>query len=246
MVESAAMTTTTRMSAAEIIARWRGGLIVSCQAATGSPLARPEIIAALALVAEQNGAVGVRIEGEANIACVCAQTTLPVLGIEKRIFEGSDVYITPTFDCALRIAQSGADVIALDATARPRPQGESFAKIAARIRTELGLPVMADVATYEEGVRAIEEDGADFVGTTLAGYTRETAHHNQEPDLILVERLARRLSAAVLCEGRLRSREHVRRAFSVGAHAVVIGTAITGVDHLVRSFVSATPKASED
>lgn len=245
MVESGT-TTTTRMSAADIVARWRGGLIVSCQAATGSPLARPEIIAALALVAEQNGAVGVRIDGAANIACVRAQTALPVLGIEKRIYQGSDVYITPTFDCAARVAQSGADVIALDATPRARPQGESFARIVARIRAESGLPVMADVATYEEGVRAIEEDGADFVGTTLAGYTRETAAANEEPALPLVERLARRLDAAVICEGRLRSCEHVRRAFSAGAHTVVIGTAITGVDHLVRDFVAATPKASED
>lgn len=228
---------------ADVLARWRGGLIVSCQAAAGSPLARPEIIAALAVIAEQNGAVGVRIEGEANIRCVREAVQIPVLGIEKRAEDGSDVYITPTYDSARRVAASGADMIALDATARARPRGENLNTIIERVHVELRCPVMADISTYDEGVRAIEEIGADVISTTLAGYTPETASDGDEPNRRLVERLAKRLDAPVICEGRLRSREHVEQAFACGAFAVVIGTAITGVDWLVRHYVAATERA---
>ncbi|HVF26839.1 MAG TPA: N-acetylmannosamine-6-phosphate 2-epimerase [Pyrinomonadaceae bacterium] len=225
-----------------ILAAWSGGLIVSCQAAIDSPLARPDIIAALALTAARNGAVGVRIDGAENIAAVRgAGVNAPVIGIEKQLGEGSEVYITPTYGSAARIAASGADVIALDATWRERPGGEKLRDIVRRIKRELRRPVMADVATYEEGLSAAEEAGADFVGTTLSGYTAETTG-NDAPDFPLVERLAARLGVPVICEGRLRSAEDVRRAFECGAFAVVIGGAITGVDWLVRYYVAATEK----
>ena len=228
------------MELEEIIAAWQGGLIVSCQAAADSPLARPDIIAALALTAACNGAVGVRIDGAENIVAVRgAGLNVPVIGIEKQLSEGSEVYITPTYDSAARVAASGADVIALDATWRERPGGEKLFEIVGRIKRELRRPVMADVATYEEGVRAAEEAGADFVGTTLSGYTAETAG-SDAPDFPLVEQLAARLNVPVICEGRLRNAGDVRRAFDCGAFAVVIGGAITGVDWLVRHYVAAT------
>ncbi|MBA2646336.1 MAG: N-acetylmannosamine-6-phosphate 2-epimerase [Pyrinomonadaceae bacterium] len=228
------------MELKEIITAWQGGLVVSCQAAADSPLARPDIIAALALTAARNGAVGVRIDGAENIVAVRgAGVNVPVIGIEKQLSEGSEVYITPTYDSAARVAGSGADVIALDATGRARPGGEKLSEIVGRIKRGLRRPVMADVATYEEGRRAAEEAGADFVGTTLSGYTAETVG-NDAPDFPLVEQLAARLSVPVICEGRLRSAEDVRRAFECGAFAVVIGGAITGVDWLVRHYVAAT------
>ncbi|HVF88193.1 MAG TPA: N-acetylmannosamine-6-phosphate 2-epimerase [Pyrinomonadaceae bacterium] len=230
------------MKLEEIIAAWQGGLIVSCQAAADSPLARPDIIAALALAAARNGAVGVRIDGAENIVAVRgAGVNVPIVGIEKQLSEGSGVYITPTYDSAARIAGSGADVVALDATERERPGGEKLRDIVRRIQRELRRPVMADAATYEEGLSAAEEAGADFIGTTLSGYTAETAG-NDAPDFPLVERLAARLSVPVICEGRLRSAEDVRRAFECGAFAVVIGGAITGVDWLVRHYVAATER----
>ena len=224
----------------ELVATWRGGLIVSCQAAAGSPLARPDVIAALAAAAELNGAVGVRVDGPTNIRAVRGAVRVPVLGIEKMNDDCSDVYITPTFESARRVAVSGADVIALDGTARPRPGGESLATIISRIKAEVGLPVMSDVSTFDEGVRAAEEFGADFVATTLSGYTPGTAGLDG-PDFWLVERLAARLGVPVICEGRLRTPDDVRRAFQRGAFAVVVGTAITSVDWLVRRFHAATP-----
>jgi N-acylglucosamine-6-phosphate 2-epimerase len=230
------------MNSKDFIEQWRGGLIVSCQAEADSPLARPDIIAAFALTAERNGAVGVRIEGEANIRAVRELVQVPILGIEKRMYEDSDVYITPTVDSARRVAISGADMIALDGTMRPRPGGETFRNIVERICTELNCPVMADISTYDEGIQAVEEAGVNVISTTLAGYTPETANGSDEPDCYLVERLTKRLNVPVICEGRLRSREHVEQAFESGAFAVVIGTAITGIDWLVRHYVAATRK----
>ena len=231
---------------ADLMARWRGGLIVSCQAPIGSPLAHPEIIAALALTAERNGAVGVRIDGPENIRVVRARVSIPVLGIEKIAHNGFDVYITPTFAAASRVIRSGADLVALDGTSRPRPSGETLKQIIARVHEELRAPVLADVATQTEGVAAVEECGADFISTTLSGYTPET-RGRQGPDFELVERLSTRLPhTPIICEGRLHSPEDVRRAFDCGAFAVCVGTAITGVDWLVRRYVVATPRSAAD
>ncbi|MGI9035083.1 MAG: N-acetylmannosamine-6-phosphate 2-epimerase [Pyrinomonadaceae bacterium] len=223
-----------------IFEKWRGGLIVSCQAAAGSPLAKPEIIAAFAETAEQNGAVGVRIDAPENIRAVKERVEIPVLGIYKIVSDRSEVYITPTFEAARKISAAGADIIALDATFRLRPNGEMLENIVRQIRRELNKSVAADVATLEEGLDAAEEIGFDAVITTLSGYTENTKHITK-PDFNLVEKLAARISVPVICEGRLRSAEDVKRAFDCGAFAVVVGSAITGVDGLVKNFVSAAP-----
>jgi N-acylglucosamine-6-phosphate 2-epimerase len=226
----------------DVLAAWRGGLIVSCQAPATSPMSRPEIIAALAQVAAQNGSVGVRIDGPSNVRAVRKAVGVAILGIEKLDLKGSDVYITPTYESARRVAEAGANVIALDGTTRKRPGGEDCKTIIARIREELKVPVMADVATAEEGIRAAEEFGAEFISTTLSGYTPETAGKDV-PDFALIERLAGRLTIPVVSEGRLHSPEDVRRAFDSGAFAVVVGTAITGIDWLVRKFAAAAESA---
>jgi N-acylglucosamine-6-phosphate 2-epimerase len=222
---------------------WRGGLIVSCQAPADSPLAKPEIIAAFAETAEQNGAVGVRIDSPEHIRAVKKSVNVPILGIYKVVSEESEVYITPTFSAAKAVAEAGADVIAIDATLRQRPDGESFREIVWRIKKELNLPVMADISTLDEGLLAVETAGVDFVSTTLSGYTDATKHIIK-PDFELVENLAKRFSVPIICEGRIRSAGDVRTAFDCGAFAVVVGGAITGIDQLVRQFVSATPLLS--
>ncbi len=224
----------------KIIENLRGGLIVSCQAPANSPLAKPEIIAAFAETAELNGAVGLRIDSPPNIRAVKNKVKIPVLGIYKIISDSSEVYITPTFDAARRISEAGADLIALDATFRARPMNKKLENIVDQIRTELKKPVMADVARFEEGLQAAGNIGFDAVITTLSGYTAET-QHILEPDFELVEKLAKHLSVPVICEGRLRTAEDVKRAFECGAFAVVIGAAITGIDRLVSQFVEATP-----
>ena len=116
------------------IEQLRGGLIVSCQAPTDSPLNDPHVIAAMALTAEQQGAIGVRLNGPINIAAARARIRVPIIGIEKVITAGSDVYITPTFAVAERLTASGADIIAIDATQRVRPNGEKLAILIGQVR----------------------------------------------------------------------------------------------------------------
>lgn len=218
-----------------------GGLVVSCQATQNSPLAKPEIIAAFAKTAELNGAVGVRIDSPEHISTVKKHVKIPVLGIYKIVSAESEVYITPTFRSAREIAEAGAAIIALDATLRVRPNSETLEFIVGKIQAELDKPVMADVATFEEGLYAVEQLGVDLISTTLSGYTKETKHLTA-PDFKLLEKLAKRLKIPVVSEGRLRSADDVKRAFDCGAFAVVVGNAITGIDSLVEQFANATPR----
>jgi N-acylglucosamine-6-phosphate 2-epimerase len=198
----------------------------------------------MAETAEQNGGVGLRIDSPENIRAVKQRVKLPVLGIYKVVSGSSEVYITPTFDAAEQIIAAGADMIALDGTPRRRPDGETFTGIVSQVRDNFQCPVMADVALYDDGMRAAEIAGVNVLSTTLSGYTEETKHL-KAPDFELVERLARSAAIPVICEGRLRSVDDVRRAFDCGAFAVVVGGAITGIDQLVTQFASATPVGAE-
>ena len=216
----------------------RGKLIISCQAPWGSPLNEPAIISAMALTAEQEGAAGVRLNYPVNIQASRERVSIPIIGIEKVVTTGFEVYITPTFAIAEKLAQSGSDIIALDATRRARPNGEIIEELIPRINRELQLPVMADIATYEEGLFAAD-CGADIVATTLCGYTAES-QGTPLPALNLLENLAKKLSVPIICEGGVASPEDLRRAFDAGAFAVVVGTAITGITQLVQQFVRAT------
>lgn len=222
-----------------VLDRLAGGLIVSCQAREGHPLHNSRIIAALARAAEAGGAVGLRINGEEDIAAVRQFATVPIIGIRKTWVEDFPVYITPTFEDAAVVASAGGDVIALDATARERPGGESIEELIPRIHRELGRPVMADVSTVREGEHAAAV-GADLVATTLSGYTVGTPP--DDPDLELVRRLARSVSVPVVAEGRYRTPDQVREAFQSGAFAVVVGRAITDALAITRHFVEATPR----
>lgn len=218
----------------------KGGLIVSCQEPPVSPLSRPEIIAAMALTAEQQGALGTRIDGPENIQAVRQATRIPVIGIEKTRVEGSPVYITPTWECFQRVSRAGAGIVALDATARRRPRNESLEAIMQKAKKKLKAVIMADVATLSEGMRAAEL-GADLIATTLCGYTRETRHCTG-PAFQLLEDLVGHVKLPIVLEGRVRNPEDLRRAFDLGAYAVVVGTAITHVAWLTRNFVEATPR----
>jgi N-acylglucosamine-6-phosphate 2-epimerase len=225
-----------------VLDRLQGGLVVSCQAREGHPLHNPLIIAALARAAEAGGAVGVRVNGEKDIAAVRVFVTVPIIGIRKMWVEDFPVYITPTFEDAAVVASAGSDVIAVDATHRERPGGEAIEELIPRIRRELDRPVMADVSTFNEGEQAAAI-GADLVATTLSGYT--TGAPPEDPDLDLVRRLTRALSVPVVAEGRYRTPDQVRAAFQAGAFAVVVGRAITDALSITRHFVEATPQGSE-
>lgn len=214
------------------------GLIVSCQARADNPLHGPVPMAAMARAAAQGGAVAIRANGADDIEAIRAAVTLPIIGIWKRQDPGSDVTITPDFAAAEAVARAGADVIAIDATARPRP-GDALARLIARIRDELGKPVFADVATEAEGFAAAAL-GVACVATTLAGYTAYSAA-GDGPDIALVAALAAKLNVPVVAEGRFADPDHVAAAFIAGAHAVVVGTAITNPREITRRFARAVP-----
>jgi N-acylglucosamine-6-phosphate 2-epimerase len=225
-----------------VIERLRGGLIVSCQAPAGSPLDDPYIISTFALTAERNGAAGVRINTPPHIAATKLRAGVPIIGLEKVVTDQSVVYITPTFEVALRVAKSGADIVAIDATGRERPGGEKLEDLVRRIQTELQRPVMADVSTYEEGLRAADY-GAQLIATTLCGYTA-ASKGVALPAFGLLERLASRLDVPVICEGGVAAPGQVRQAFDCGAFAVVVGTAITGLGQLTQQFAAACKRVS--
>ena len=223
----------------ETLESLRGGLIVSCQAAPASPMDRPDILAAFATCAEMAGAVGIRANYPANIAAIAEAVKLPVIGILKREVPGYEVYITPEFADAQAVAAAGAHIIAIDATDRPRPGQDRFEDLVRRVHGELGLPVMADVSTFEEGLRAAES-GTDLVATTMNGYTSATSDRlARGPDIDLVRRLASEISAPVICEGRIHSPMQAREALNAGAYAVVVGTAITAPTWITEQYVKA-------
>ena len=202
----------------------RGGLIVSCQAYPGEPMRHPETMAQMAAAVTAGGAVAVRAQGLADIQLVAARVEAPVIGIWKDGDEG--VFITPTLAHCRAVIAAGADILALDGTARERPDGLSFAETLRRVREESDVPVMADCDSVESAVAAAEA-GADIVGTTLAGYTGARAK-TEGPDLELLTEVVRALpETAVVAEGRIHTTEQARAAAETGAFAVVVGTAIT-------------------
>ena len=224
------------MTANEITVSWRGGLIVSCQALPGEPLFGADIMARLALAAEGGGAVGIRANSPADIAAIRAVTMLPLIGLSKVDVAGYDVYITPTLADALAVSEAGADVIALDATNRPHPEGTTAAFLQ-RVKAATQKPVLADISTYDEALAA-QDAGADFVSTTLSGYTSYSPQ-SDDPDLDLVRRLGSVLTIPLIAEGRIATPEQARAALDAGAWAVVVGGAITRPQQVTQRFFKA-------
>jgi N-acylglucosamine-6-phosphate 2-epimerase len=216
-----------------IIEKMRGKLVVSCQAAETSPLNATEHIVALARAVVLGGAQGVRIEGVRNVKAVRSAISEPIIGITKINQAGSDVYITPTLEDVRSLADAGSDVIAFDATDRSRPV--SVAEMLSEIR-RLGKSSMADISTLEEARHAVAL-GADFVGTTLSGYTPYTTPADA-PDFTLMADLAT-ANVPFVAEGRIWEPVQAQRAIALGAMFVVVGSAITRPDEITKRFADA-------
>lgn len=225
-----------------ILDRIRGGLIVSCQASADSPFYEGDGMAKMAVAAVMGGAKGIRVDGPRNVELTRERVDVPIIGINKKHFDGYDVYITPDFTSAKEVADAGADIIAIDGTPRKRPGQDDLKDLIARIRDELGLLVMADCSTVEEGVNAARA-GADIVATTLSGYTEYSVDRNG-PDIEMVDKLVQRVNTPVIGEGRYSQPQQIIKAFEVGAHAIVIGGAITVPEAITARFVNAIPNRS--
>jgi len=229
------------MNSNAVLKQISGGLIVSVQADAGEPLGRPEILAALAQACIQGGAVGIRACQPQNLAAIRRAVVVPVIGLIKRHSAESAVYITPTLSDCLAVADTGCEIIALDATPRARPDGEQLSEIVRQMRRLRSVLLMADVATLQEGRRAAEL-GFDLISTTLAGYTDENSRFIEyEPDYQLVIDLVRELGMRVpiIAEGRIWQPESARRLLDSGAYAVVVGSAITRPTVITRRFLQA-------
>lgn len=216
----------------------RGGLIVSCQPVPNSPLDKPEIVAAMALAAEQAGAVALRIEGIENLQAVRAVVSVPVIGIVKRDLPDTPVRITPWLEDVDALAEAGASIIAFDGTQRPRPV--PVEALLARIRHHQ-LIAMADCSSEQDGLYC-RQLGVELIGTTLSGYTSDVTP--VEPDLALVSTLSQ-AGCRVVAEGRYNSPELAAQAIEHGAWAVTVGSAITRLEHICQWYRDALQGAAK-
>ena len=212
----------------------RRGLVVSCQGPPGTLLDDPRVMAAMAAAAETAGAVGIRAQGVADIRAIRQVTTLPIIGLLKRDIEGRR-WITPTVADAIATAAAGADMVAVDLTAGPRPDGRTPAAFLRDLLEAVEVPILADVSTLAEGIAAAS-GGAGAVLSTMSGYT-PWSRQLEGPDLVLVSELVAAVEVPVIAEGRFRTPDQVRDALERGAHAVVVGTAITNPLAITRWFV---------
>ena len=226
-------------SLSPLLQRLRGGLIVSCQALPDEPLFGSEIMARLAIAARDGGAVGIRSNTPVDVRAIReAVPDLPLVGLFKVVVPGFDeVYITPRLEDAVAVADAGADIIALDATLRPHPEG-SAANLIRAVKQTTGKLVMADIDNEASAIAAVEA-GADVISTTLSGYTPNSPHL-PGPDIELVRRLAAlKLPVPLVAEGRIATVEEAMAALKAGAFAVVVGGAITRPQQITHRFVQA-------
>ncbi len=209
----------------------KNGLIVSCQALEDEPLHSPFIMGKMALAAYQGGASGIRANGIEDIKEVKRNVSLPIIGIIKKDYENMISYITPTMKEVEELIEEGVDIIALDATIN---QDEKFLKEV--LEKYKDQKFMADISTYEEGIRA-DKLGFDYVGTTLVGYTEQSK--GLEKFEVLEGLIKDCQNAKVIAEGNFNTPEQARKAIDMGAYCVVVGGAITRPQLITKTFTNA-------
>lgn len=223
---------------AEILAAIKHELIVSCQALPEEPLHSPFIMARMAYAAMQGGAKGIRANTVEDIREIKKTVDLPIIGIIKNVYAGSDVFITPTAKEIDALYQEGVDIIALDATGRVRPDGKTISEVFPKIRANYPNQLfMADCSTYEEAQQAYIL-GFDCLGTTLSGYTDYT-QGTSLPNVALIDRLVRDFPVPIIAEGGIWTPEQLKQMFELGAFSAVVGTAITRPMDITKRFVDA-------
>lgn len=221
-----------------VIEAIKAKLIVSVQAYPGEPLRHPETMAQMARACELGGAAAIRCQGLSDIAAIKGRVDIPVIGLWKEGHEG--VYITPTLRHALACVNAGCDVVAIDATDRPRPDGRSFAETVAALRERVETLVMADCMTIED-IRAAVACGCDLVSTTLSHNKPAIETTLDEgPDVaLLAQATAEFPDVPIICEGHVHTPADAKAAIDAGAWAVVVGTAITHPTSLTSWFTAA-------
>lgn len=228
----------------DVIKRLQNKVIISVQAMPSEPLYKEECMLAMIKSVLKGNPAGLRLAGERDVKNAKKVTDIPIIGITKPDSLPANfkelVYITPSIVDVKNLNQAGADIIAFDATSRKRPGGDSLKNIIDYIHMCKKVS-MADVSTFEEGVAA-KTLGAQIISTTLSGYTTQSPMKSEAPDFELLEKLVKALDCPVILEGRIWTIEEVDKAFELGAHSVVIGSAVTRPQLIVKRFVNRDKK----
>lgn len=227
------------MADKRLLEKLKGGLIVSCQALEDEPLHGADVMSKMAKAAMEGGAIGIRANGSADIKAIQETVDLPIIGLVKRDYTDSEVYITATKKEVDELLEVHVPIIAIDMTNRHRPDGGDLCELIEYVKTHDVL-IMADISTFEEGVYA-EKLGVDCISTTLSGYT-SYSHQLVGPDFELIERLARYTKIPVFAEGKISTPEEASKALGLGAFAVVVGSAITRPQDITKKYVKGIQK----
>ena len=218
----------------------KGKLIVSCQALENEPLHSDFIMGRMALAAKMGGACGIRANSIVDIEEIKKQVDLPIIGIIKKDYDDSEIYITPTMDEVDALVEAGVDIIALDATNRLRPNKKSLKEFFGEVRAKYPDKLfMADCSTEEEAIFA-DELGFDFIGTTMVGYTKESEGLRiEENDFEILRNILAKVKHKVIAEGNINTPEKCRRVIELGAFSVVVGSIITRPQLITKEFSKA-------
>lgn len=224
----------------ERVEQLKGKLIVSCQALPHEPLHSSFIMGRMALAAKEGGAAGIRANTKEDIREIKTQVNLPIIGIVKRDYEDSKVYITPTMKEVEELVEAEPEIIALDATVSSRPGNltldEFFHQVKEKYPSQL---LMADCSTVEEALHA-DELGFDFIGTTLVGYTEQSKNIKiEENDFAVIREIISKAKHPVIAEGNINTPEKAKRVIELGAFSVVVGSIITRPQLITKAFTEA-------
>ena len=226
-----------KKSLSEILDATRGSIIISCQALPGEPMYCEEmsLMPFFAEAAKRAGSKCIRTSSIRDVVEIKKSTGLPVIGLVKRVIEGYASYITPTMEEIDQLVEADSDIVALDCTLRERGDGTTINEFIAAIKEKYpDIILMADISTVEEAINA-EKCGVNLVGTTLSGYTPYSPQVDG-PDFALVEKLVNSLSIPVIAEGKVHYPDQAKKMLELGAHAVVVGGAITRPLEIAERF----------
>lgn len=218
----------------------KNNVIISCQALPGEPLYVEEksIMYLMARAAKMAGSPAIRTSSVRDVIDIKEETGLPVIGLIKRQYENSEVYITPTMREIDELVEAGSDIVALDCTFSKRATDETINEFIESIKVKYPeIILMADISTFEEGINAYK-CGVDIVGTTMNGYTEQSKKENIS-NVELVKKLVEEVDIPVIAEGKVHYPHQVKEMLDAGAYAVVVGGAITRPLEIAQRFMDA-------
>ncbi len=222
-------------------------LVVSCQALGNEPLHSPFIMAKMALAAKMGGAKGIRANSVKDIQAIKQEVDLPIIGIIKKEYEGTQVFITTTMKEVDALVEEGVDIIAMDATSRLRYQQQTLDDFFKEVKEKYPQQLfMADCSTVEEAIHA-DQLGFDFIGTTLVGYTPQSYQNKiEENDFQILKDIISSTKHPVIGEGNIDTPSKVKRALELECYSVVVGSMITRPQLITKTFVDAIEEIKED